>query len=175
MHFGQGSQALWDKIYHEGGDDEVEGSAGERQGLRVADLKVRAPADQLVACVLDLSRRNVDPEHGRGRLRANDQLGEQACAATDLKPVRALRRCQPVKEDGTSGAAPAPDESLIGDAVVEAMRWIYCGQARRSWKMQTNAGHRQSGLMPAALTNVALRSISFWTYASNSPSPTCFR
>ena len=77
-------------------------------------------------------RRRVDREHGCGRAGVEDQFSEQPRAATNIKPARAAGWCQPIKEHGTGGTAPAPDKALIGGAIVETDRCVCDGQARRS-------------------------------------------
>jgi hypothetical protein len=56
-----------------------------------------------------------------------------------IKPKCAAGGAQPVKEDAASGTGTTLDKSLIGGAIVKAVRCVFYGQARRSCETPARA------------------------------------
>jgi len=48
-----------------------------------------------------------------------DELGESACAAADIKPALTGGGCQPVQKPRANGAAPPPHHVLVGRGIIE--------------------------------------------------------
>src|SRR5215218_7975078 len=71
--------------------------------------------------MIDLRPLRINSNDRRRRAYLGDQFSEAAAAATNVEPLCARRRRNPVKEHLADTTAPAAHEALIGGSVVESI------------------------------------------------------